>query len=334
MAALTPRSVAIVGLGTIGGSLALALTRAGWTVRGDAANARDRAAAYRRGIYIAPGSGTARIANLVKGVEMVVLSVPPGELARVAAEVAAVVPATIPILHTSSIQSQKPLGLSPELARRLTATHPLAGAAGRGFAAAREDLFVDCQVSVAVPASLGARRAAVALWKAAGAHDILACHAEEHDARMRWVSHLPQLAATALAAALSDAGVPATSMGPGGRDTTRLAQSPWPLWHALLSMNPKASAYPIRLLEAELHALRMALEHGDMDKVGRIWRSAALWRSGDVVQFSGELPIMASAKPTTRLKAQRKPAAKRAAKASSRPVRHARTSSASRRKTK
>ena len=334
MAALTPRSVAIVGLGTIGGSLALALTRAGWTVRGDAANARDRAAAYRRGIYIAPGSGTARIANLVKGVEMVVLSVPPGELARVAAEVAAVVPATIPILHTSSIQSQKPLGLSPELARRLTATHPLAGAAGRGFAAAREDLFVDCQVSVAVPASLGARRAAVALWKAVGAHDILACHAAEHDARMRWVSHLPQLAATALAAALSDAGVPATSMGPGGRDTTRLAQSPWPLWHALLSMNPKASAYPIRLLEAELHALRMALEHGDMDKVGRIWRSAALWRSGDVVQFSGELPIMASAKPTTRLKAQRKPAAKRAAKASSRPVRHARTSSASRRKTK
>ena len=101
-----------------------------------------------------------------------------------------------------------------------------------------------------------------------------------------------------------------------------------------LSMNPKASAYPIRLLEAELHALRMALEHGDMDKVGRIWRSAALWRSGDVVQFSGELPIMASAKPTTRLKARPKPAAKRAAKASSRPVRHARTSSASGRKTK
>ena len=306
MAALTPRSVAIVGLGTIGGSLALALTRAGWTVRGDAANARDRAAAYRRGIYIAPGSGTSRIANLVKGVEMVVLSVPPGELARVAAEVAAVVPPTIPILHTSSIQSQKPLGLSPELARRLTPTHPLAGAAGRGFAAAREDLFAGCQVSVAVPAPLGARRAAVALWKAVGARDVLACHAEEHDARMRWVSHLPQLAATALASALADAGVPATSMGPGGRDTTRLAQSPWPLWHALLSMNPKASAYPIRLLEAELHALRMALENGDMEKVGRIWRSAALWRSGDVVQFSGELPIMASVKAAKRKKAPAK----------------------------
>ena len=290
---MTPRSAAIVGLGTIGGSIALALTRAGWTVRGDAINARDRAAAYRRGIYIAPGAGRDRIENLTKLVEMVVLSVPPGELARVAAEVAAVVPASVPILHTCSIQSPKALRLPAELARRLTPTHPMAGAAGRGFIAAREDLFVGCQVSVAVPASLASRKAAVALWKAVGAREILACHAEEHDQRMRYVSHLPQLAATALAAALHDAGVPATALGPGGRDTTRLATSPWPLWHALLAINPKASANPIRLLEAELHALRVALEHGDMEKVGRIWRSAASWRSGeDVAPFHGELPAV------------------------------------------
>ena len=327
MAQMTPRSAAIVGLGTIGGSIALALTRAGWTVRGDAINARDRAAAYRRGIHIAPGAGRARVANLVKGVEMVVLSVPPGELARVGAEVAEEVPATVPILHTCSIQAPKALGLSPELARRLTPTHPLAGAAGRGFAAAREDLFVGCQVSVAVPAPLSARRAAVALWKALGAREILACHAEEHDQRMRYVSHLPQIAATALAAALCDAGVPATALGPGGRDTTRLAQSPWPLWHALLSMNPKASASPIRLLEAELHALRVALEHGDMEKVGRVWRSASAWRTGEVAMpYNGELPAVA--RP-----ARRKGAARKARRAA-RPAPRAKPARAVRRRTK
>lgn len=282
MAPLTPRSAAVMGLGTIGGSLALALMRAGWTVRGDAINARDRVAAYRRGIHIAPGAGKARVANLVKGVEIVVICVPPGELARVAADVAAVVPASVPIFHTCSLQSAKGLGLSPALAARLTATHPLAGSAGHGFVAAREDLFMNCLVSVSVPATLAGRRAAVALWKSVGAREITSCPADEHDARMRWVSHLPQLAATALAASLADAGVPASALGPGGRDTTRLATSPWRLWHALLAMSPSASAYPIRLLEAELASMRRALEVGDLDQLGSTWRRASSWRAGEL----------------------------------------------------
>jgi prephenate dehydrogenase len=278
-----------MGLGTIGGSLALALMRAGWTVRGDAINARDRVAAYRRGIHIAPGAGKARIENLVKGVEAVIICVPPGELARVAADIASVVPKSIPIFHTCSLQSAKPLGLSPALAARLTATHPLAGSAGHGFIAAREDLFMNCLVSVAVPATLAARRAAIALWKAVGAREITSCPADEHDARMRWVSHLPQLAATALAAALADAGVPSSALGPGGRDTTRLATSPWRLWHALLAMSPSASAYPIRLLEAELEAMRRALEAGDLDRLGATWRRASSWRAGELAGANVEL---------------------------------------------
>ena len=325
MAPLTPRSAAVMGLGTIGGSLALALMRAGWTVRGDAINARDRVAAYRRGIHIAPGAGRARIENLVKGVEIVVICVPPGELARVASDIAAVVPRSVPIFHTCSLQSAKPLGLTPALAARITATHPLAGSAGHGFVAAREDLFSHCLVSVSVPATLAARRAAIALWKAVGAREITSCPPEEHDARMRWVSHLPQLAATALAAALADAGVPAGALGPGGRDTTRLATSPWRLWHALLSMSPSASAYPIRLLEAELAAMRTALEAGDLDRLGSTWRRASSWRAGELagtaaVELGPVKEVRGSRKPAPKAKAKRsgKPA-KRATKVASKP---------------
>lgn len=315
MAPLTPRSAAVMGLGTIGGSLALALMRAGWTVRGDAINARDRAAAYRRGIHIAPGAGRKRMENLVKGVEVVVLCVPPGELARVAAEVAALVPSSVPIFHTASLQSARPLGLSPALAARLTATHPLAGSAGHGFAAAREDLFMNCLVSVAVPCTVAARRAAVALWKAVGAREITACPADEHDARMRWVSHLPQLAATALAAALADAGVPSSALGPGGRDTTRLATSPWRLWHALLAMSPSASAYPIRLLEAELAQMRRALEQGDLDGLGRTWKRASSWRAGEAASSAVELGPVKEIRGSRKGGAKAKRATKRSAKA-------------------
>ena len=329
-----------MGLGTIGGSLALALMRAGWTVRGDAINARDRVAAYRRGIHIAPGAGRARIENLVKGVEAVIICVPPGELARVAADVAAVVPASIPIFHTCSLQSAKQLGLSAALAARITATHPLAGSAGHGFVAAREDLFMNCLVSVAVPATLAARRAAIALWKAVGAREITSCPAGEHDARMRWVSHLPQLAATALAAALADAGVPASALGPGGRDTTRLATSPWRLWHALLAMSPSASAYPIRLLEAELEAMRRALESGDLDRLGATWRRASSWRAGELAGSNVELgPVKEIRGGRTTSKAKKKGAARRtkpttaASKAKSKPTSRAKAKSTARTKT-
>ncbi len=342
MAPLNPRSAAVMGLGTIGGSLALSLMRAGWTVRGDALKATDRMAAYRRGIHIAPGAGKKRLENLVKGVEVVVLCVPPGELARVAADIAALVPASVPILHTCSLQAARGLGLSPALAMRVIGTHPLAGSAGHGFVAAREDLFAHCLVSVAVPAPVSVRRAAVALWKAVGAREVTSCPADEHDARMRWVSHLPQLAATALAAALADAGVPAGALGPGGRDTTRLAVSPWRLWHALLAMSPSASAYPIRLLEAELSAMRRALEAGDLDALGRTWRRAASWRAGELSGSAVELgPVKAirgSAKPRPKAakgtKATRKAAtaARKKLKASSRKAAPKRTTGAAKRR--
>ena len=140
---------------------------------------------------------------------------------------------------------------------------------------------------------------------------------------MRWVSHLPQLAATALAAALADAGVPAGALGPGGRDTTRLAVSPWRLWHALLAMSPSASAYPIRLLEAELTSMRRALEAGDLDGLGRTWRRAAAWRSGELSGSAVELgPVKAirgTRKPKAKAKARTKATRKVAAAARSQP---------------
>ena len=294
MAPLAPRSAAIIGLGTIGGSLALALTRAGWHVRADANNPADRLAAARDGIHVANGTEQDRLADTVADAEVVVICVPPTSLPHVAAKVVAIVPATVPVLHTCGIQSPQALGLPPAVFRRVTGTHPLAGAVGHGFASARPGLFGGCAVSVAVPAPLQVRSAATALWKAAGAREIMACPADEHDDRMRYVSHLPQLAATALAASLADAGIPASALGPGGRDTTRLAASAWPLWHALLATNHRASAAPLRLLEAELASLREALERGDFDTVGRTWKRAAAWRASVPTSSSGARTSSAS----------------------------------------
>ena len=89
MAPLAPRSAAIIGLGTIGGSLALALTRAGWNVRADANNPADRLAAARDGIRVTNGPEQERLAATVAGAEIVVICVPPtslGPMRRVVAQ--------------------------------------------------------------------------------------------------------------------------------------------------------------------------------------------------------------------------------------------------------
>ena len=70
-----------------------------------------------------------------------------------------------------------------------------------------------------------------------GAREII-LDAAEHDRLVAWSSHLPQLAATALAAVLHDnAPDAATVAGPGLLDATRLALSSFDLWRDILETN-------------------------------------------------------------------------------------------------
>lgn len=94
---------------------------------------------------------------------------------------------------------------------------------------------------------------------------------------MTWVSHLPQLASTALADAIATAGVESSALGPGGRDATRLAASPFEMWGGILATARPEAARAAAALEKSVSAIRAALESGDMQAVERIWASARAW---------------------------------------------------------
>jgi prephenate dehydrogenase len=116
-----------------------------------------------------------------------------------------------------------------------------------------------------------------ALWRSVGAQP-RRIDAATHDRRMAWVSHLPQGAASALADALARSGFEARSLGPGGRDTTRLAASDANLWAGIFLDNADLVAPALSTLERSVAELRSALERRDAGAVAELLERARGWK--------------------------------------------------------
>ncbi len=271
------RSVSIVGLGVIGGSLARALAANGVDVRAWSDSADDRAAAVAAGVAVIQDVDEPLV-ELARGAALVALAVPVQEVAAVAARMLSVISSACVVLHTGSLQQQRSIGVDDACWERLLGTHPVTGSEGAGFRASRADLFRGAAVSVEARAPARSRQLAEELWTAAGVQRIDVRSAAEHDTLMVWMSHLPQLTATALAATLSAAGVAPWDGGPGARDTTRLASSPIALWSALLAAARPEVVCAVLDLERTLARLRVAIESGDDDFLRQEWEPARRWR--------------------------------------------------------
>lgn len=270
------RPVAIVGLGCIGGSLARALVAQGVDVRGWSTSTSDRELAAAAGIAIA--GGTAPLASLCDGATSVVLAVPFAVIGEVARAVLETVRPPTRVFHVGGLQQREALGMDEATWARVTGTHPLAGSHDYGFAASRANMFVGATVCIEDRLDARGRRAADWLWRTAGAHRLDYRTALEHDRLMAWVSHLPQLTATALAHTMAEADVVPASTGSGARDTTRLAATPLGAWPTLLRGAPAELHAALARLEATIAELRRALESGDDRRVAAMWERAMTWR--------------------------------------------------------
>jgi prephenate dehydrogenase len=267
--------VAIVGLGVIGGSAALRLKERGTAVRGFSISSSDNQLAHEAGLTIASA-----IDEAVRDVGLVLIAVPVDHICRVATEVMGAAPSSATLLHAGSLQRMEALHELPEEMVRVIGTHPLAGSHRRGFGGARADLFRDATVFVEDRASARQKEEAELFWSLAGAKHIEYAGAGEHDAAMAWISHLPQLASTALAAALADIpGSVAVMPGPGARDATRLAMSSLEMWRPILERAPIETTEALRALEINVRRLRNALETREWATLQSTWERAEAWRA-------------------------------------------------------
>ena len=262
----TIRSVGIVGLGLIGGSLARDLQGLGVRVHAQDTDPDSIADARARSIIDSVlDDSLEAAANL----DVLVLAVPLDAAIAImerAAHALLRVPLIIDTCSTKAtiMAAAKRLGL----ADRFVGAHPLAGDHRHGWIAARSGLFANAVAYICphVNASSELVQRARLLWEHAGAvPQVIA--AEEHDRLLAWTSHLPQVASTAVARALAGQGIGPEQLGPGGRDVTRLAASPADLWTTIALDNAGNLDIALSRMERELAGLRMALAARDAERV-------------------------------------------------------------------
>lgn len=249
-------TVAIIGVGLIGGSFGLALKKAGFTgtIVGASSEATLRTA-LARGVI----DEAAPLADAARGADLIYLAQPIGRILDTLHHVDGFVnPGTL-ITDAGSTKSAIVAAARKHIRRGVfLGGHPMAGKEKRGVAEADADLFRGRTYVLTPhePAALETPAAAEFLeWlKRIGALPVI-LNAEEHDHIVAFTSHLAQLASTALAATVAEhAGDHLAVAGPGLADTTRLALSPFELWRDILATNSSA-------IELALTAYIIKLEH-------------------------------------------------------------------------
>lgn len=268
--------IGVVGLGLVGGSVALACRRRwpGALVIGVDANGPLEAASVRYAIDVGADD-----LGMLREADLVVLAAPVRENIRVLGQLAEFLPGDAVVTDVGSTKRA-----TVEAARCLPARlpfiggHPLAGAARTGIAFASADLFQGRPWFLTPRVEAPEPLARLSAWVGALGAVPLVLDASAHDRLVAYVSHLPQLVASALMRVVGDA-VGDEGLRHGGQglaDTTRLAASAGSVWTDVCWSNADELGRALDLLVAELQRARDGLAGGDV--IAELFDQAASWR--------------------------------------------------------
>ena len=260
--------LAVIGVGLIGGSFALALKEAGAVnfVIGcgrSQENLRDALAAG------AIDDATTDPEEAAKGADVVLLAVPVRAMAPLARRISHVLKPGAIVTDAGSTKEIVAAELFAHLPphTRIVPAHPIAGSERTGAAAARADLFRGRRTIITKNGIADDDAIAVVkkLWEAAGAK-VEFMDAHTHDLALGAVSHLPHLIAYALVETVMrwDDETPMLQFSAGGlRDFTRVAGSSPEMWADICMDNKDAILEAVRRYRESFNGLAALVESGD-----------------------------------------------------------------------
>ena len=263
------KKLVIFGVGLIGGSVALALKKAGVNTHivgvGRTRNSLDEA--LNLGIIDVAESD---IQAAVHDADVIMLATPVAQTTQILESIQPFLQANTVITDAGSTKSDVLNNAKAVLGsqfKQFIGGHPIAGAEKSGAAAAMADLFVAKNV-VLTPTdetSADAINTVTALWRSCGAN-ISTMSAEQHDAIFAAVSHLPHLLAFALVddiASRPNAAQLFSFAASGFRDFTRIAGSHPEMWRDISLANKQALLNEISAFEQELSTVKQLLTQDD-----------------------------------------------------------------------
>ena len=274
------RKVAIVGVGLIGGSFALALRRAGAVAQLVGVD-RD-GGALERAIALGVIDTTAQSASeAAKGADLVFVAVPVRAMGSVLHDVALGIGPEGFITDTGSTKADVVKTARAELKEhfpRFVAGHPIAGRESSGVEAAVHDLFRSARV-VLSPSEETTEEAIDLVrtcWESVGAR-VSTLPAAVHDRIFAAVSHLPHVLAFALVSEIAARPDSAELLGfaaGGFRDFTRIAGSSPEMWRDVALNNRDALLAELDAYGARLAVFRELIARGDGPGLMRLMTEA------------------------------------------------------------
>jgi prephenate dehydrogenase len=259
------KQITIIGTGLIGGSLALALKAAGFEgkiVGSDRRAVLDRARAMR-----AIDSGTEDPLEAVAGSDLIVLATPVGGIIDLIERIGPIAPPEALITDVGSTKKEiierARAVFGDKAPQRFLGGHPMAGKEHSGLENAEAKLFLNAVWLLVPQANQSTDRGRIKeyceLLEKVGVR-LLKMDAGRHDKICAWISHLPQMVSTALAATLvEELGDNSDVHAIGGRalrEMTRIASSPYSMWRDIAHTNTANLEHALSSLEQRLQHIR------------------------------------------------------------------------------
>ena len=274
-------SIAILGPGLLGGSLALAVRERMRGVEIRVWARREESAQRARAMGLGDAVST-DAAEIAKGAGLILFCMPIGGMPEVAEQIAGVVERDALVTDVGSVKQPvvERLGRIFRGRAEFVGSHPMAGSDQSGLEAARGDLFQGA-VSIVTPED-GTKKetieAVANFWEKVGCRVAIATP-RAHDEAVAVVSHLPHLAAAALVqAALRENPAALDWRGNGFLDTTRVASGPPAMWAEILIENRVAMKKAIHAMIENLAEVSKLLDAEDLGAVELYLAEARLAR--------------------------------------------------------
>jgi len=274
------KTLAVIGVGLVGGSFASALRRAG-VASSVVGFDRDPEALEKATALGVIDSAADSASAAARGADLVVVAVPVRAIGPVLHDVGLALDANAVVTDVGSTKTEVVATARGELRERFprfVPGHPIAGRESSGVEAALPDLFRGARV-VLTPLDETAPDAVElvkACWEAVGAK-VTSIAPEEHDRIFAAVSHLPHLLSFALVSEIAARENAAELLGfaaGGFRDFTRIAASSPEMWRDIALQNRAALLAEIDRYGAQLAVFRELIERGEGPGLQRLMSEA------------------------------------------------------------
>jgi prephenate dehydrogenase len=217
----------------------------------------------------------------VSGADLVILCTPLAQMAALTKQFQPALKHGAIVTDVGSVKADVVRELESLVAKagaHFVGSHPMAGGEKMGVLAAKADLYTNavCVVTPTKKSNAGAVRKIEQFWKSLGART-LRLDAAQHDLLVSRSSHLPHVAAAALASLVLDPASPKTQAAlcaTGFRDVTRIASGSPEMWRDIALANRKNVSQSVDVFVGELKKFQTALRKGDAQAVEKFFATA------------------------------------------------------------